>query len=319
MAFSLGVVRRFMIVVSVLSTQSEGTEGNSYANTSLLNRLAAHFASYAAGVGGQITIFSQVVSIQFSCSEIVSSANTVLHAFVTCTIQTSYGSISGSIFVTEILNSSAHSQGTTSVADAQAISFCTLIFLLSNGSYFLIVVTNRCFNTNTTELARVVNTIDTVSVEGVSTKTMNSVTSSYVNSLVIAGDRVHWSPVTTQQHLTEAAFQTNHGTTVKTTIPITVTGIETSFQRKYSRQAIAQILLTFKAKARAGQVALTRVHTSCTIFSSGTASFSFNLINTKTSINDTVQRNGRLCGSSAHSSQSGNSNQRFFHCKFLQG
>ena len=40
---------------------------------------------------------------------------------------------------------------------------------------------------------------------------------------------------------------------------------------------------------------------------------------TNVNVSQTVQGHGRLSGSGAHSSQSSDSNQRFFHCKFLQG
>ncbi len=314
---SLGIRSWFEMVVSVLSTQSEGTERYSHANAKLLQRLEVR----------SLEVVSDVVRIQFSGCEVVSSANTVFCVFASC---------SNFIFRAELLNSSTHSERTTGVAYAHTITLFT--FTSNSGSSscrsggFYVVIANKCFNAYATELASIVNTVNTSSIE----TTVVIVASYQVGSLVVAGNGVHRSIVTAQQNLTEAAFQTHYGATVETmtatninqvTICIanlmsiasecTISRVETSFNVEYGRQTVTQVFLTFQAPAGARQVA--RHQTSCTCFGSSTTLFSFSLNNTVASVNDTVQSYGRLCGSSAHSSQSGNSNQRFFHCKFLQG
>ena len=299
MTFGFAVCTCFVVVVSVLTTQSEGTERCSHAQTKLLHRFGVRC----------LEIVGDVVCVQFGSGEVVRSAKTIFRIFAICRY---------SIFSTELLNSSTDHERTTSIGYAHAITFST-ITTGSNTSTcdFVLVIANKRFNAYTTELTSVVNTVRTNSVEAT---THCIVTSYQIRSLEIIAttNGIHGGVVTTQQHLTEATFQTHYGATVKTTIlEITISRVKTSFNVEYGRQTVTQVFLTFQAPAGARQVA--RHQTSCTCFGSNATLFSFSLNNTVASVNNAVQSYGRLCGSSAHSSQSGNSNQRFFHCKFLQG
>ncbi len=301
------------MVVGVLSTQSEGTERYSHAQTELLyglsvprinrNDTSADFRSRTTNP----TVTGNVVGIQLGSCKVVGCTNTVFNTFERIP----------NAFSAELLNSTCYRERTCSIAYAYAITFVTITrssTSATNGC-FLVIVANKCLNAYTTELTCVMNTVSTDSVK----TTVVIVFSDQVGSLVAisATNGIHWRVVTTQQHLTEAAFQTHYGTTIEAAIKATVSRIETSFNIEYGRQTVTQVFLAFQANARAGQVA--RHQTSCTCFGSNATYFNFGLFNTVASVNNTVQSYGRLCGSSAHSSQSGNSNQRFFHCKFLQG
>ena len=215
-----------------------------------------------------------------------------------------------------MLNSSTDHERTTSIGYAHAITFGTLTASSNTRNCcFFVVIANKRFNAYTTELTRVVNTIGASSVE--TTKLI--VTGYQIRRLEVIAttNGIHGGVVTTQQHLTEAALQTDNGTAVEAVGEIAIDGVKACFNVEHGRQTVTQVFLAFQAPTRARQVA--RHQTSCTCFNGSATYFGFSLSNTVASVNNAVQSYGRLCGSSAHSSQSGNSNQRFFHCKFLQG
>ena len=310
MTFGFAARSCFPVIVSVLTTQSEGTERYCHAQTKLLYGLSVpriNRNDTSADIRSHInpTVTSNVVGIQLGSCKVVGCTNTVFNTFERIPND----------FSAELLNSTCYRERTCSIADAYAITFVTItrISTMATNGCFLVVVANKCFNAYTTELTCVVNTVSTDSVK----TTVVIVASDQVGSLVVATNRVHWRVVTTQQHLTEAAFQTYYGTAIETTSEITISRVEASFNVEYGRQTVTQVFLAFQAPTGARQVA--RHQTSCTCFNGSATYFGFSLSNTVASVNNAVQSYGRLCGSSAHSSQSGNSNQRFFHCKFLQG
>ena len=271
--------------------------------------------------------------IQFGSSEVIAGTNTVL-SLLSCS--------RCAVFGTELLNRSAYAEWATSIANAHTIAlFTNTVASCSTTSNcihrcgcFVFVVTNKCFNAYATEFASIVNTVGTVSIKiftdgATITQSDDAIASYQIRRLEVIAttNGIHGGVVTTQQHLTEATFQTHDGTTIEAAIKATVSRIETSFNIEYGRQTVTQVFLAFQAPTGARQVARHQAYTApffsnrkrCSGSSSTNTQLLFSLLHTIASVDNTVQSYGRLCGSSAHSSQSGNSNQRFFHCKFLQG
>ena len=214
-AFRFGSWRNFVVVVSVLSAQCERAKRNSYANAKLLYGFGiaginSHSTSADSRCCTNAAVTGNIVRVGFGNVEVVSSANAVLSTLECCSCQS---------FVAELLNSSAHSYRAASVAHANAIAFCTCTSSShASNSCFCIVITNESFHAYATEFTSVVNAVGTSSVE----IAIEIVTSHQIRSLVIAGDGIHGSVVTTQQHLTEATFQTHHGATIETTSSLVV-------------------------------------------------------------------------------------------------
>ena len=219
----------------------------------------------------------------------------------------------------ELLNSSTHQQRAVRVAQAQAIA---LVVVSGGISRLVLMVTSKCLDAHAGEVTEIVHTRSTIhqSAQVGRIKVTGSISSTS------DGQITHWGIGGTDTHLAEVAFQAHESFACASSIAIVqrlsltfsrvesaVCTINLPFVVEHCLQAIAQIFRTLEADTAVTQVA--DIGTSRL----GLDTIRVHFLVATADVGDAVQGHGRLSGSSASGSQGGKCEQRFFHCKFLQG
>ena len=247
-AFELGnigssVSSLFGFVVAVFSRQGSRAKWCAYANCKLV------VAVFAACWQFVFVLTAFVLAVNFSNSEVVRSANTVVGYFAIMGFNGS-NNVVVKAFLCFVLECCANSPCAAVVTQTQTVN-SAVIFLCSHAFCLcsFAIVTDSSRHANARECAVVEQTCGATFPRSISASNLFCQSCGAVNSFEAAVEFVHWCAVFTDAHFAKSTFQTDGGFAIESAISkFTISRVKTHFQSESCAQAVAQSLFAFKAQ-----------------------------------------------------------------------